>query len=284
MRRVLRALAVVALLPVAALLLSHVGRAGAQDSATASVSFWKASEAFPKGPLLLDRMASNRYQVFAVRRDAPGSVEHHALDTDIIMVLDGEATFVTDGVITEPRALRANEQTGSGIRDGNARRVARGDVIVVPNGTPHWFSEVNPAIRYFAVKLRQASADAAGAVTRRVPGTGSEAFAKGGLLFQGTEGPFVRIDALRRDKPLGVELHDLDTDLVFTLGGGGTFLTGGSISAPRPLGPNESTGESVTGGTPRLLDAGDALAIPAGTPHWLREVSGSIEFFAVKVR
>ena len=100
------------------------------------MSFWKASEAFPKGPLLLDRMASNRYQVFAVRRDAPGSVEHHALDTDIIMVLDGAATFVTGGVITEPRALRANEQTGSGIRDGNARRVARGDVIVVPNGTP----------------------------------------------------------------------------------------------------------------------------------------------------
>ena len=282
MRRVLRALAVVALLPVAGLLLSHVGRAGAQGTA-ASVSFWKASEAFPKGPLLLDRMASNRYQVFAVRRDAPGSVEHHALDTDIIMVLDGAATFVTGGVITEPRALRANEQTGSGIRDGNARRVARGDVIVVPNGTPHWFSEANPAIRYFAVKLRQASADA------RVPPRveywpGSEAFAKGGLLFQGTEGPFVRIYALRRDKPLGVELHDLDTDLVFTLGGGGTFLTGGSISAPRPLGPNESTGESVTGGTPRLLDAGDALAIPAGTPHWLREVSGPIEFFAVKVR
>ena len=159
MRRVLRALAVVALLPVAALLLSNVGRAGAQDSATASVSFWKAAEAFSKGPLLLDRMASNRYQVFAVRREAPGSVEHHALDTDIIMVLDGAATFVTDGVITEPRSPRANEQTGSGIRDGNARRVARGDVIVVPNGTPHWFSEVNPAIRYFAVKLRQASAE-----------------------------------------------------------------------------------------------------------------------------
>jgi quercetin dioxygenase-like cupin family protein len=272
-----------AMVSVAALALSQVGRAGAQDSATASVPFWKASEAFAKGPLLVDRMASNRYQVFAVRRDASGAVEHHALDTDIIMVLDGAATFVTEGFVTEPRALRANEQTGSGIRDGTARRVARGDVIVVPNGTPHWFSEVSPAIRYFAVKLRQASADV------RVPSrveywTGAEAFAKGGLLFQGTGGPFVRIYALRRDKPLGVELHDLDTDLVFMLGGRGNFLTGGSVSAPRPLGPNESTGDGLTSGTPRLLDAGDALVIPAGTPHWLRDVNGPIEFFAVKVR
>jgi quercetin dioxygenase-like cupin family protein len=263
------------------LALSPAGRA--QSPAAAGLSSWKASEAFSKGPLLLDRMASNRYQMFAVRRDAPGSVEHHALDTDIIMVLDGAATFVTEGVITEPRSLRGNEQTGSGIRDGTARRVARGDVIVVPNGTPHWFSEVNPAIRYFAVKLRQAGGEV------RVPSrveyrTGSEAFAKGGVLFQGTEGPFVRIYALRRDKPLGVELHDIDTDLVFMLGGAGNFLTGGSIAAPRPVGPNESTGESVTGGTPRLLDAGDVLAIPAGTPHWLHEVRGPIEFFAVKVR
>lgn len=263
------------------LALSPAGRA--QSPAAAAIPSWKASEAFAKGPLLLDRMASNRYQVFAVRRDAPGSVEHHALDTDIIMVLDGAATFVTEGVVTEPRSLRANEQSGSGIRDGKARRVARGDVIIVPNGTPHWFSEVSPVIRYFAVKLRQASAEV------RVPPrveywAGSEAFARGGLLFQGTEGPFVRIDALRRDRPPGVELHDLDTELVFTLGGGGTFLTGGFISAPRPVGPNESTGESVTGGTPQLLDAGDVLAIPAGTPHWLREVRGPIEFFAVKVR
>ena len=138
-------------------MLSPAGRA--QSPAAAAISAWKASEVFAKGPLLLDRMASNRYQVFAVRRDAPGSVEHHALDTDIIMVLDGAATFVTEGVVTEPRSLRANEQSGSGIRDGKARRVARGDVIIVPNGTPHWFSEVSPAIRYFAVKLRQASAE-----------------------------------------------------------------------------------------------------------------------------
>jgi mannose-6-phosphate isomerase-like protein (cupin superfamily) len=266
-----------------ALALSPSWRADAQAPATPGVLFWKSSEAFAKGPLLLDRMASNQYQVFAVRRDAPGSVEHHALDTDIVMVLEGAATFVTEGVITEPRTLRANEQTGSGIRDGRARRVARGDVIVVPNGTPHWFREVMPAIRYFAVKLRQASADVH--VPSRVEHwTASDAFAKGGRLFQSTDGPFVRIDARRSDKPLGVERHDLDTDLVFTLGGGGTYLTGGAIAAQRPLGPNESTGEGVTGGTARLLEPGDVLAIPPGMPHWLRDVSGPIEFFAVKVR
>jgi quercetin dioxygenase-like cupin family protein len=30
--------------------------------------------------------------------------------------------------------------------------------------------------------------------------------------------------------------------------------------------------------------AGAVIAIPSGTPHWLRDVNSTIEFFAVKVR
>lgn len=232
---------------LAALGLLSTLRAGAQGPAAPGITSWTAAEAFAKGPLLLDRMASNQYQVFAVRRGAPGAVEHHALDTDIIMVLDGAATFVTGGVVNEPRQLRANEQTGSGIRDGQARRVARGDVIVVPNGTPHWFSDVSPVIRYYAVKFRQASAEVK--VPPRVEyWTGADAFAKSGLLFRGREGPFVEIHTYRRDTPAGSERHDLETELVF------------------------------------MMDSGDALAIPPGTPHSLRELSGPVECFAVKVR
>ena len=255
----------------------------AAPSPVNEVSFWKAAEAFAKGPMLVDRMASHRYQVFAVRRDAPGAVEQHALDTDIVLVLDGSATFVTGGVITDERARGANELTGSGIRDGNPRRLGKGDIVIVPNGTPHWFQDVSPTIRYFAVKLRQASADT------RVPSSvqyrpGVEAFAKSGLIFEGSDGPFVRIYALRRAKPLGVELHALDTDLVFALDGGGTFVTEGTVTEPRALGANESTGTGVAGGTPRALGAGDVLIVPAGTPHHLREIDGVLDFFAVKVR
>jgi mannose-6-phosphate isomerase-like protein (cupin superfamily) len=266
----------------AAAALCATANAADQVAERDGVSFWQASEAFSKGPLLVNRMDSNHYQVFAVRRDAPGAVELHARDSDIILVLEGAATFVTGGTVTGARTRDANESTGTGIVDGQARRLEKGDVIVVPNGTPHWFREVSPFIRYFAVKLRQPAADTP------APSTvhhlkGSDAFAKSGLVFDGTEGRFVRVYALRRAKPLGVELHALDTDLVFGVDGAGTFISGGSIAEPRALGPNESTGVSIRDGRPQRLGPGDVLVVPAGTPHWLQSIDGTLDFFAVKV-
>jgi quercetin dioxygenase-like cupin family protein len=253
-----------------------------QQTAAASVSYWSSSETFAKGSLLLDRMDSDHYQIFAVRRDAPGGVELHTLDTDIVLVLEGAATFVTGGTVTGARSRTPAEMTGSGISGGQARRLAKGDVIVVPNGTPHWFREVSPFIRYFAVKLRQASATPPPAAVHY--SEGAAAFGKSGLIFDSPQGRFVRVYALRRDKPLGVELHELDTDLIFGVGGSGTFVTGGSIADLKPLGPNESTGSEIRAGTPRRIEPGSALVVPSKTPHWLQQIDGTLDFFAVKVR
>lgn len=260
-----------------------VARAQEPKADPASVSYWKGSESFAKGSLLLDRMDASHYQVYAVRRDKPGAVELHAQDTDIIMVLEGAATFVTGGSVTDPRALRANESSGSGIRDGEARQLGQGDVVIVPNGTPHWFRDVSPTIRYFAVKLRQPN------IQTHAPSSvmywkGSEAFGKGGMLFDGQEGTFSRVYALRRNMPLGVELHGVDTDIVLVVEGTGTFVTEGTITEPRSNRPDEGTGTSVRDGNPRQLEKGAVLVIPRGTPHWLRDINGSIDFFAVKVR
>jgi len=257
--------------------------AEAQGAQTSEVSFWKGSEAFAKGSLLLDRMDASHYQVYAVRRDKPGTVEQHALDTDVIMVLEGEATFVTGGSITDARALSRNEASGSGIRDGESRQLGKGDVVIVPNGTPHWFRRVSPSISYFAVKLRQENAQ------RQAPSsvlywTGPGAFGKGGMLHDEQEGRFNRVYALRRDKPLGVELHSVDTDIVLVVEGSGTFVTDGIITEPRSLRPDEGSGTSIRNGNPRQLDKGAVLVMPKGTPHWLREINGTIDFFAVKVR
>lgn len=257
--------------------------AAARGQSSSSVSFWKGSEAVAGGPLLLDRMNESSYQVYSVRRDKPGTVELHDLDTDVIFVLDGSATFVTGGSVTGRRTLRPNESTGTGISDGDSRRLGEGDVINVPNGTPHWFQDVHPTINYFAVKLRQEQGE------RPSPSSvmywkGAEAFAKGGMLFDAKEGRFVRVYALRRNKPLGVELHGIDTDVVFVVNGAGTFVTDGSIQQLRTIGPAESTGISIDGGDPRQLGKGDVLVMPKGTPHWLRDVDGTIDFFAVKVR
>jgi mannose-6-phosphate isomerase-like protein (cupin superfamily) len=256
---------------------------GGQDAPTSPVLFWKGSEAFGKSPLLLDRMAASSYQVYAVHRDRPGTVEHHALDTDIVMVLEGAATFVTGGSITDPRTLRPNEASGSGITDGEAHQLGKGDVAIVPNGTPHWFRDVSPAISYFAVKLRQPNLQTQ-TPSRVMYWKGSEIFGKGGTVFESQAGTFSRVYALRPSKPLGVELHGVDTDIVLVVDGTGTFVTEGTITEPRSLRPNEGTGASVRDGSPRQLEKGAVLVIPKGTPHWLRDINGNLDFFAVKVR
>lgn len=258
-------------------------QAQSSSLARSAVSFFAGDRTFAGEALLVDRMASNHYSVFGVQRTGPGSVEYHAVDTDIVMVLDGSATFVTGGTITDEKERAPNERTGSGIAGGDAWVLTKGDIIVVPNGLPHWFKQVNGRIRYCAVKIRQAAA------TPSYPTgvkffKGVEAFAKNGLVFTGTEGRFASIYALRRTQPLGVESHGVDTDVVFVLDGNGTFVTGGTIKEPRQLRENEGTGTSVAGGTPQPLDPGSVLVVPRGVPHWLSEISGSLDFFAVKVR
>ena len=78
----------------------------------------------------------------------------HALDTDVIYVLDGSATLVTGGTVVGGKTTEPNEVRGDAIDGGQARRIARGDVITVPNGTPHWFQEVQGPLTYYVVKVR----------------------------------------------------------------------------------------------------------------------------------
>ena len=132
---------------------------GTNGSAAAPppVSYWKASEvnaAFAKGAVLFDGAGGRNYMVHASHRDAPGDAEVHALDTDIIYVLEGSATFVTGGAVRDGRTTAPNEIRGAAIENGEVRRIGKGDVLIVPNGTPHWFRDVQGPLNYFVVKVR----------------------------------------------------------------------------------------------------------------------------------
>jgi len=92
------------------------------------------------------------YKIHASRRDAPGVGEVHVADTDIIYVLSGRATFVTGGVLREPKEIAPGELRGPRVEGGTERELAAGDVIVVPNGTPHWFKAIAGPVTYYVVK------------------------------------------------------------------------------------------------------------------------------------
>ena len=64
-----------------------------------------------------------------------------------------------------------------------------------------------------------------------------------------------------------VEVHERFADVFVVLAGAATLVTGGSVVGGRTLGPGETRGDSIEGGTHNLLRAGDILHVPAGTPH-----------------
>jgi len=126
------------------------------SASTAPVRFFPSSEvdkAFAAGAVLLDGRDGN-YMVHASRRDKPGMAEVHLKDADVIHVLGGTATFVTGGQVLEGKETAPAELRGASISGGDTVQLAKGDVIVVPAGTPHWFKEVNGPFLYYVVKVR----------------------------------------------------------------------------------------------------------------------------------
>jgi glc operon protein GlcG len=105
--------------------------------------------AFAKGAPLIE---VEGYKVHASRRDAAGVAEVHMQETDVIYVLEGTATFVTGGTVIDGKVTGPGEIRGPAIRDGETRRITKGDVIIVPERTPHWFKEVDAPFLYFVVK------------------------------------------------------------------------------------------------------------------------------------
>jgi glc operon protein GlcG len=142
---------------VASLALQQTGP-GRHASATDrdGVTFFdhrQVAAAFAKGAVLLDGTGRN-YMVHASRREEAGQAEVHALDTDVIYVLGGGATFVTGGKVVGGKESEPGEVRGAAIEGGDVRRLAKGDVITVPSGTPHWFREISGPLTYYVVKVR----------------------------------------------------------------------------------------------------------------------------------
>ena len=136
---------------------AFTAQAGTANAAAPKVTYFSAaqvSKAFEKGMPLLEIA---NYKVHASHRDDPGVVEVHTRDTDIIYMLDGNATLVTGGTIVAGKNIEPEEIRGSDVNGGESRNVTKGDVIVVPHNTPHWFKEVKGPLNYYVVKVRAAN-------------------------------------------------------------------------------------------------------------------------------
>lgn len=119
---------------------------------TAAVTFIDSKSvaaAFVKGQPLVE---NSQYKVHASHRDGPGKSEVHEHETDIIYVLEGTATFVTGGKVVDGQVTAPGEIRGAGIEGGETRKLIKGDVIIVPQGIPHWFKDLKAPFNYYVVK------------------------------------------------------------------------------------------------------------------------------------
>jgi mannose-6-phosphate isomerase-like protein (cupin superfamily) len=79
------------------------------------------------------------------------------------------------------------------------------------------------------------------------------------------------------------ELHDKETDIFYITDGSATFITGGKLTGAKNTKPGQHLGGDIQGGEVHKLVKGDVITIPAGTPHWFKEVPKSVSYFVVKV-
>src|SRR5580693_3197089 len=70
-------------------------------------------------------------------RDKAGQVEVHDSETDVIYVIEGSATFVTGGTMVGGKVTKPGQHLGTSVDGGESHHLTKGDVIVVPAGTPH---------------------------------------------------------------------------------------------------------------------------------------------------
>lgn len=63
--------------------------------------------------------------------------EVHDGSDDIYYVLDGEATLMLGGSLVEPNQISPGEWRAKSATDGTKVVIKKGDLIVVPRGTPH---------------------------------------------------------------------------------------------------------------------------------------------------
>jgi len=107
-------------------------------------------------------------------------------------------------------------------------------------------------------------------------------FSEGAVLFE--PGGDYAINTSRRDSPGNVEVHEKDSDLIYVVKGSATFVTGGTLLDGKKIAEHEIRGTQLNGGEAQNLVPGDVIVVPAGVPHWFKEVQAPFLYYTVKVQ
>ncbi len=89
-----------------------------------------------------------------------------------------------------------------------------------------------------------------------------------------------RINVVNRVSPGTPLTHVGNSEVHYIIDGGGTVVVGGNII--HPAGATSGADATIEGGQMRHVTKGDVVFVPAGTPHWYKEVDGTITYLEVR--
>jgi mannose-6-phosphate isomerase-like protein (cupin superfamily) len=90
---------------------------------------------------------TDQYRINIVHRPKANGAIAHPGNTELHYIIEGSGTVVTGGKIVRKPGAPAT------IEGGETHRVTKGDIIIVPAGSAHMYSEVNGEITYLEVRF-----------------------------------------------------------------------------------------------------------------------------------
>jgi quercetin dioxygenase-like cupin family protein len=260
---------------------------GGAPSACVYFGYDKIAEALAKGSPLGSLLAALdlHLKVMADRKSGSGGGEVHEKEIDVIYVLDGTATMETGGTVVDGKTTEPGQIRGMSVQGGQTWHLSKGDLLVIPAGTPHQI-KASQSFDRFTVKVITAEAPAPVAVSYLRHEQVADALAKNSIDpdLRGThllDSP-VQLSGGHRSGPGEVEAHEKATDVMYVIDGASTMVIGGTVVGGKMPRPGQIKGSDIQGGQTQRVRKGDVMVIPAGTPHWHKEVQ-SITYLTVKV-
>src|SRR5215475_6231734 len=95
---------------------------------------------------------TDQYRINIVHREKAAGALAHEGNTELHYIIEGTGIIVTGGTIVRGTGGTAGIN-GATIQGGETHAVKKGDVILVPSGSAHWYKDVTTPITYLEVRF-----------------------------------------------------------------------------------------------------------------------------------
>ena len=90
---------------------------------------------------------NDQYRVSIVKRDKAAGALAHPGNTELLYIVEGAGAVITGG-----KLIPAANGKPASIENGVTQKIVKGDIVIVPAGSPHWFAVVDAPITYLEVR------------------------------------------------------------------------------------------------------------------------------------